>query len=189
MKSSNNENIPDLQSSLRTGVQSSHDVDVSSNILVQVAKSKSSDANMLRKGRSKLSKLPKSKEVESSNIVKRGKTKVKKDDQESTTKVKKSSKKIQAVAKTKLKPSIEVKSVGKSKVKLKGSYVRRVRCGSCVGCQSANCGSCRFCLDMTCFGGNNKLRQACVDRVCVKKLAMMKKAENGKTSSSKKQPK
>ena len=63
------------------------------------------------------------------------------------------------------------------------------RCGTCAGCLSVNCGSCRYCLDMICFGGNNKLRQACVDRTCIRKLAMMKDASDGKIATTKKKPK
>merc|ERR1719418_388200 len=43
---------------------------------------------------------------------------------------------------------------------------RKTRCDACEGCLRSSCGKCRFCLDMIRFGGPNKLRQACQDRIC-----------------------
>ena len=43
-------------------------------------------------------------------------------------------------------------------------------CNRCAGCTTKNCGVCKHCLDMTKFGGPNKLKQKCVKRVCVNPL-------------------
>ena len=45
-----------------------------------------------------------------------------------------------------------------------------VSCKRCAGCRTENCGKCHYCLDMTKFGGPNKLKQKCVKRVCVNPL-------------------
>ena len=44
---------------------------------------------------------------------------------------------------------------------------RKNRCGDCDGCRAANCGSCPHCRDMIKFGGPGKMKQACVNRVCL----------------------
>ena len=43
---------------------------------------------------------------------------------------------------------------------------RRKRCGECVNCIQEECGECKACQDKKKFGGNNKLKQACVHRQC-----------------------
>lgn len=45
---------------------------------------------------------------------------------------------------------------------------RRLRCGICQGCTAEECGVCRFCLDRPKRGGENRLRQPCVRRTCIK---------------------
>ena len=39
-------------------------------------------------------------------------------------------------------------------------------CGKCEGCLRENCGLCKFCLDKPCFGGNNIIKQKCLERAC-----------------------
>lgn len=49
-----------------------------------------------------------------------------------------------------------------------GGSVRRMRCGTCVGCARAeDCGACRNCLDKVKFGGTNTRKAACIYRACV----------------------
>ena len=43
---------------------------------------------------------------------------------------------------------------------------RSVRCGSCTDCVRGDCGGCRNCLDKPKFGGSNRSKQACLQRVC-----------------------
>jgi hypothetical protein len=43
---------------------------------------------------------------------------------------------------------------------------KRGRCGKCEKCVKPNCGTCKFCKDMKQFGGQNKLKQACIERKC-----------------------
>ena len=43
-------------------------------------------------------------------------------------------------------------------------------CGNCAGClKKGDCGECLFCMDKAKFGGPNKLRQRCKERVCKKR--------------------
>ena len=44
---------------------------------------------------------------------------------------------------------------------------KRRRCGSCIGCRSANCGVCSNCKDMPKFGGAGTKRQSCSNRKCI----------------------
>ena len=43
---------------------------------------------------------------------------------------------------------------------------KRMRCGTCEGCQKPNCGKCPNCKDMPKFGGKGTKRQTCEERVC-----------------------
>ena len=43
---------------------------------------------------------------------------------------------------------------------------KRMRCGTCDGCQKPNCGKCPNCKDMPKFGGKGTKRQTCEERVC-----------------------
>lgn len=43
---------------------------------------------------------------------------------------------------------------------------RSRKCGSCDGCLAAECGTCAHCKDKAKFGGPNKIKRACVRRVC-----------------------
>lgn len=45
----------------------------------------------------------------------------------------------------------------------------------CSGCRRMDCGSCKNCTDMKKFGGQGKLKQKCIHRVCTAKLTQ----ENG----------
>ena len=42
------------------------------------------------------------------------------------------------------------------------------RCGDCPGCTASNCNKCVNCLDMVRNGGPGNLKQACIDRRCIK---------------------
>ena len=45
---------------------------------------------------------------------------------------------------------------------------RRTTCKKCSGCQVMNdCGLCYFCIDKPKFGGNNKLKRRCRERICI----------------------
>ena len=44
---------------------------------------------------------------------------------------------------------------------------KRWRCLDCENCQKSDCGKCENCLDKTKFGGMNKKRQKCVERLCL----------------------
>jgi len=55
------------------------------------------------------------------------------------------------------------------------AMVRKVRCGVCQGCTRDNCGKCVKCLDMPRFGGENRLRQACAMRKCLRMQAKLQK--------------
>ncbi|XP_038067132.1 uncharacterized protein LOC119737109 isoform X2 [Patiria miniata] len=84
-------------------------------------------------------------------------------------------------------------------IKLKKKYVRLAkrkqrrpkRCGQCGPCQVVNdCGKCDFCLDKTKFGGQNKQRQKCRFKQCIRlsftslrKQRMFKQSESWKTNS------
>ena len=48
----------------------------------------------------------------------------------------------------------------------KVEVARRKRCGVCEICLAPDCGKCKHCKNMIKFGGNGKLKQACVDRRC-----------------------
>ena len=39
---------------------------------------------------------------------------------------------------------------------------------SCAGCAKDDCRECEFCLDKRMYGGEGKLKQRCMNRVCVK---------------------
>ena len=43
---------------------------------------------------------------------------------------------------------------------------RTVACRVCPGCVAPECGTCKYCLDKPKFGGSNKLRRKCVNKVC-----------------------
>ena len=43
---------------------------------------------------------------------------------------------------------------------------RKIRCGSCAGCLAQDCRKCRFCIDMKKYGGQRRLKEACLDRKC-----------------------
>ena len=43
---------------------------------------------------------------------------------------------------------------------------KRMRCGTCDGCQKPNCGKCTNCKDMPKFGGKGTKRQTCEARLC-----------------------
>ena len=48
-----------------------------------------------------------------------------------------------------------------------GEKEKRVRgCGKCEGCKAEDCGMCKFCRDKKKFGGENKLRQKCIEKRC-----------------------
>jgi hypothetical protein len=40
------------------------------------------------------------------------------------------------------------------------------RCGSCAGCMLPNCKRCPYCRDMKRYGGEGRLRKACIKRIC-----------------------
>ena len=44
---------------------------------------------------------------------------------------------------------------------------KRWRCQDCENCHKLDCGKCENCLDKTKFGGMNKKRQKCVERLCL----------------------
>ncbi|XP_073950640.1 CXXC-type zinc finger protein 1-like isoform X2 [Choristoneura fumiferana] len=52
-------------------------------------------------------------------------------------------------------------------------------CGDCSGCLRYNdCGQCDACEDMFKFGGNNKLKQKCRQRVCIKSKKSSRQSSN-----------
>ncbi|XP_038067340.1 uncharacterized protein LOC119737221 isoform X2 [Patiria miniata] len=57
-------------------------------------------------------------------------------------------------------------------IKATGTAVRQQRrfpCGQCEPCKVVDdCGKCSFCLDKTKFGGQNKWRQKCLFRTCIR---------------------
>eukprot|EP00656_Telonema_subtile_P044856 TRINITY_DN51108_c0_g1_i2.p1 TRINITY_DN51108_c0_g1~~TRINITY_DN51108_c0_g1_i2.p1 ORF type:complete len:179 (+),score=31.50 TRINITY_DN51108_c0_g1_i2:113-649(+) len=55
----------------------------------------------------------------------------------------------------------QLSSVGSSKSKKQVG-----RCNMCRGCLAPPCGKCSNCLDKPAFGGQNKKKQACVQRKC-----------------------
>ena len=50
----------------------------------------------------------------------------------------------------------------------RAAAINRQRCGECEGCMRGNCGECASCADMPRFGGQGAMRQACVQRRCLK---------------------
>ena len=62
------------------------------------------------------------------------------------------------------------------------------RCGECEGCKRQNCGKCIYCKDSKRFGGPNKMKQACKERICVNKNysknPIKPKIENSTTKTS-----
>ena len=44
---------------------------------------------------------------------------------------------------------------------------KKKKCGTCDNCKMANCGTCVTCKDMKSFGGEGKMKQACMMRECV----------------------
>ena len=46
------------------------------------------------------------------------------------------------------------------------SEKKRKRCGTCLGCMSADCGQCTFCVDKPKYGGPGRKKQCCVKRKC-----------------------
>jgi hypothetical protein len=55
--------------------------------------------------------------------------------------------------------------------------LKKTRCGVCQGCLKENCGKCFCCLDMTKYGGPNKLRKACSTRICLRMTNKVKKTK------------
>ena len=64
---------------------------------------------------------------------------------------------------------------------------RSTFCGKCDGCfKKDDCGECLFCKDKTKFGGPNKLRKKCAERVCGNKSqkgSQIKKAKKPKRAA------
>ena len=47
-------------------------------------------------------------------------------------------------------------------------------CGNCDGCQrKEDCGECKFCRDKPKFGGPNRLKKKCEERVCINKTPVV----------------
>ena len=65
---------------------------------------------------------------------------------------------------------------------------RKRRCGECEGCKRQNCGECIYCKDSKRFGGPNKMKQACKERICenknYSKNPIKPKIENSTTKTS-----
>ena len=45
-------------------------------------------------------------------------------------------------------------------------FLRTTRCGECPRCVEKECGHCSSCLDMSKYGGQQRVKQACIDRQC-----------------------
>ena len=62
----------------------------------------------------------------------------------------------------------EVATISKTKSgkKVNNSKVRKVSCRQCENCLKPDCSQCTFCLDKPKFGGPNKMKQKCTDRIC-----------------------
>ena len=67
---------------------------------------------------------------------------------------------------------------------LLGSGFTFTRCGECSGCLQPNCKRCDFCRDMKRFGGEGKLRKACMKRVCVKSTKLSPSPNRAMTNYS-----
>ena len=56
----------------------------------------------------------------------------------------------------------------KLKIEKEKKQRRRTTCKKCSGCQVMNdCGLCYFCIDKPKFGGSNKLKRRCRERICI----------------------
>merc|ERR1712096_336253 len=66
---------------------------------------------------------------------------------------------------------------------------KKVACKTCKACQSEDCGVCLYCEDKPKFGGPSKLRQRCLQRICLQsgitkmKRLMLKRLEEELTKS------
>merc|ERR1712098_226754 len=60
----------------------------------------------------------------------------------------------------------EVTSKTKAGKKVTNAKVRKASCKECDACVRPDCSQCNHCLDKPKFGGPNKMKQKCVERVC-----------------------
>lgn len=74
----------------------------------------------------------------------------------------------------------QLASVGSAKAKKQVG-----RCNMCRGCLAPACGKCSNCLDKPAFGGQNKKKQACVQRKCLQMTSG--RSAGGETSNPKRQ--
>ena len=58
-------------------------------------------------------------------------------------------------------------SGGVGKTKAGNPRIRRsLNCGKCPSCKRSDCRKCRFCKDKPRYGGENRLKQKCIQRRC-----------------------
>ena len=55
----------------------------------------------------------------------------------------------------------------RTKVTASGGKQKKRKCGECDACTAADCDTCKYCLDKPRNGGLNKMKKACIKRVCM----------------------